>query len=323
MCTDPRSHCARKEDASAGPRQQTVGAPIENCSAPRAAKHGAAAPRASFAAWVAKRPRGPARTHLRPGPVCDSADRGRPPVGLGLPAPPRALALRRVPAVRPGRPARSRTRPSAAASRCGGRRRRPTARRARTTRGRRRCGGAARPENPWGVAPEPGCVPVAAQTPAPTPTLILGRAGPAAATFRSGTRRGPFPRCGPRAARGARAGAPAPQADPAPPGRGIRARAITGAAPFRSGTLHTPPFSDRGHQARPSTAPALVDAVGRGGRAGAGAAPRRPTRRVGATAARGPDAAARPRAHPETRSRLAAVDAAARAAFVRRQRGAE
>ena len=75
-------------------------------------------------------------------------------------------------------------------------------------------------------------------------------------------------------------------------------------------------------QTRPSTAPALVDAVeseAAGPRAGA---PQRSTRRVqGDGFAR--TLTLRPRAHPETRSRLAAVDAAARAAFVRRQRGAE
>ena len=74
----------------------------------RAAKHGAAAPPGLLRGLGREaEAHGPPRApHLRPGPVYNErADRGRPPVGLGLPAPPRALALRRVPAVRPGRPA--------------------------------------------------------------------------------------------------------------------------------------------------------------------------------------------------------------------------
>ena len=158
-------------------------------------------------------------------------------------------------------------------------------------------------KSPWGVAPEPGCVYVAGPGPGAYAHVNTWARRPsaAAATFRSGTRRGPFRAApGPGGSWGPGGCAPHHQADPAPPGRVEIpwARAITGAAPFRSGTLHTPPFlRPRPPKPRPSTAPALVDAV--------------------------ESEAAGPRAHPETRSRLAAVDAAARAAFVRRQRGAE
>ena len=179
-----------------------------------------------------------------------------------------------------------------------------------------------------GVAPEPGCVYVAGPGPGAYAHINTWARRPsaAAATFRSGTRRGPFRAVpGPGGSWGPGGCAPHHQADPAPPGRVEIpwARAITGAAPFRSGTLHTPPFlRPRPPKPRPSTAPALVDAVeseAAGPRAGA---PQRSTRRVqGDGFAR--TLTLRPRAHPETRSRLAAVDAAARAAFVRRQRGAE
>ena len=183
-------------------------------------------------------------------------------------------------------------------------------------------------KSPWGVAPEPGCVYVAGPGPGAYAHINTWARRPsaAAATFRSGTRRGPFRAVpGPGGSWGPGGCAPHHQADPAPPGRVEIpwARAITGAAPFRSGTLHTPPFlRPRPPKPRPSTAPALVDAVeseAAGPRAGA---PQRSTRRVqGDGFAR--TLTLRPRAHPETRSRLAAVDAAARAAFVRRQRGAE
>ena len=116
---------------------------------------------------------------------------------------------------------------------------------------------------------------------------------------------------------------------PAPPGgsgaAGAR-RDPLGAGDHRRGAVpqrdaaHAPFLRPRPPKPRPSTAPALVDAVeseAAGPRAGA---PQRSTRRVqGDGFAR--TLTLRPRAHPETRSRLAAVDAAARAAFVRRQRG--
>ena len=182
-------------------------------------------------------------------------------------------------------------------------------------------------KSPWGVAPEPGCVYVAGPGPGAYAHINTWARRPsaAAATFRSGTRRGPFRAApGPGGSWGPGGCAPHHQADPAPPGlvEIPWARAITGAAPFRSGTLHTPPFlRPRPPKPRPSTAPALVDAVeseAAGPRAGA---PQRSARRVqGDGFAR--TLTLRPRAHPETRSRLAAVDAAACAAFVRRQRGA-
>ena len=138
----------------------------------RAAKHGAAAPPGLLRGLGREaEAHGPPRApHLRPGPVYNErADRGRPPVGLGLPAPPRALALRRVPAVRPGRPAHvlgpdlRRPRRGAAAG-DGGRRRR---------RVRRAGGGAAarpRPTRALGRRAGAGLrLRPPARAPAPTP----------------------------------------------------------------------------------------------------------------------------------------------------------
>ena len=158
----------------------------------RAAKHGAAAPPGLLRGLGREaEAHGPPRApHLRPGPVYNErADRGRPPVGLGLPAPPRAPR----PTPRPsGSPettgARSRTRPSAAASRAaaggggdGGR---------ASTRAAAR-GGAARPTRALGRRAGAGLRLVAGPG-APSPRG-LGRAGPRRPPRRPGAARaGPF-----------------------------------------------------------------------------------------------------------------------------------
>ena len=181
--------------------------------------------------------------------------------------------------------ARSRTRPSAA-GRCGGRRRRRRRRRVR------RAGGGAAAERalqePLGRRAGAGCVYVAGRAPALRPR-VLGRAGPAAAaTFRSGTRRGPSARCRARAARGARAGAPRTTGSGAAGRVGSPRR---GRSPARRRSLrdaaHAPFLRPRPPKPRPSTAPALVAPSRASGRPRAGA-PRGRRAASRATASRGP-----------------------------------
>ena len=77
-------------------------------------------------------------------------------------------------------------------------------------------------KSPWGVAPEPGCVYVAGPGPGAYAHINTWARRPsaAAATFRSGTRRGPFRAVpGPGGSWGPGGCAPHHQADPAPPGR--------------------------------------------------------------------------------------------------------
>ena len=192
--------------------------------------------------------------HLRPGPVYNErADRGRPPVGLGLPAPPRALALRRVPAVRPGRPARSRTRPSAAAVR------RPAT--AADGDGAydalaAACGGAARPTR----APGASRGRAASTSPARAPRLRPHYDGaPARRPPRRSerTRRGPFRAVPGPGGSGPGGCAPHHQADPAPPGRVD----IPGAGDHRRGAV---PQRDAAHALSPTAATeaAPVDGAG-------------------------------------------------------------
>ena len=277
----------------------------------RAAKHGAAAPPGLLRGLGREaEAHGPPRApHLRPGPVYNErADRGRPPVGLGLPAPPRALALRRVPAVRPGRPAHVlgpdlRRRRGAAAGDGG---RRATA---RTTRGRRRRGGAARPTRAPGASRRSRAASRRGPGPGAYAHIVpAARRSAAAATFRSGTRRGPFRAVpGPGGSWGP-GGCAAHQTDRRRRGasRSPGARAITGAAPFRSGTLHRPFLRPRPPKPRPSTAPALVDAV-----ESEAAGPRAARRAVGAPRP------GRRRADPDAAAARAPGDAVTR----RRRRG--
>ena len=131
----------------------------------------------------------------------------------------------------------------------------------------------------------------------------------------------------------------APRAQAFTPAPGLvevpRRRALAGAAPFRSGTRRLAGLTadssylsgmggPRPPRPRPATAPALVEAVQReaaGPRAGA---PERATSRVlGDGFAKGPTTLRPARVDPATLSRLAAVEAAARAAIPRRKRGSE
>ena len=202
--------------------------------------------------------------------------------------------------------------------------------------------------SPWGVAVDPpGCVHVAGPGPGAYATADAWRrpASAAAPSFGSATRRGPcvsavgpcVSAVGPGGSWGLGFGAPRAQAFTPAPGlvEVPRRRALAGAAPFRSGTRRLAGLTadssylsgmggPRPPRPRPATAPALVEAVQReaaGPRAGA---PERATSRVlGDGFAKGPTTLRPARVDPATLSRLAAVEAAARAAIPRRKRGSE